>query len=79
MAVTRIDPPSTVMRTHKTIGYRDGFMRTHILVSLSRPSDRYEMKSACKLAAAPLLRARAHVGKEEGTVSECELVETDDA
>lgn len=67
------------MRTHKTTGYRDGFMRTHILVSLPRPSDRYEMKSACILAAAPRLRVRALVGEEEGVVSEYELVGTNDA
>ena len=54
-------------------------MRTHILVSLPRPSDRYEMKSACILAAAPRLRVRALVGEEEGVVSEYELVGTNDA
>lgn len=79
MVVTRTDPPSTVMRTHKATGYRAGFMRTHIFALLSLPSDRYEMKLACKLASAPLLRARALVGEEEGAVSAYELVETDDA
>lgn len=54
-------------------------MRTHIFALLSLPSDRYEMKLACKLASAPLLRARALVGEEEGAVSAYELVETDDA